>query len=219
MSEKRVNSRIIHKHDTATNWLKSSFVPLKGEVVVFDIDDDYSYERLKIGDGVKNVNALPFVEDALRDAILEQINSVDDKVNAISDLVGDEKVSDQIEAANMIYVGPDRPTNQNIKVWINTAEDGTGVIPVLPRLSTISLTASGWIGGSSPYSQAVEINTVTTATKIDLQPTVAQIVSLQNDDIALMATNNGGVVTIYSFGGKPSADMEIQVLLTEVSYV
>lgn len=118
-----------------------------------------------------------------------------------------------------IYIGADEPTDESIRVWINTAEEGTGIIPVLPRVATITLTQAGWAGSASPYSQVVEINTVTSATKIDLQPTVAQIVSLQNDDIALMAENDDGVVTIYSFGGKPSADMTMQVMLTEVSYV
>jgi len=134
-------------------------------------------------------------------------------------MVGDTSVSEQIEAAQIVYVGPTQPTDPNIKVWINTAEEGTGVVPVLPRVATITLAASSWTGNSAPYSQTVSINTVTSATKIDLQPTVAQIVSMQNDDIALMAENSDGVVTIYSFGGKPSSDMTMQVLLTEVSYV
>lgn len=123
------------------------------------------------------------------------------------------------DSDNVVYVGPTQPTDPNIKVWINTSEEGSGVIPVLPRVATITLTATGWTGGSAPYSQVVEINTVTTATKVELNPTVAQIVNLQNDDIALMAENDGGVVTVYSFGGKPSADMTMQVTLTEVSYV
>ena len=151
-------------------------------------------------------------------------NPVENKVvsAAISNLdalVGDTPVSEQIAAANMIYVGPDEPTDANIKVWVNTTEEGTGVVSVLPRIATITLVATNWVGDSAPYSQIVEINTVTSASKIDLQPTVSQIVSLQNDDIALMAENTDGVVTVYSFGGKPSADMTIQVLLTEVSYV
>jgi len=124
-----------------------------------------------------------------------------------------------IEAATEVYVGPDMPTDPNIKVWINTSEEGTGVVPVLPRISTISLPKASWSGGSSPYYQTVMINTVTPATKIELNPTVAQIVSLQNDDIALMAENDDGEVKVYSFGGKPSNDMAIQVTLTEVSYV
>lgn len=123
------------------------------------------------------------------------------------------------DSDNIVYVGPTQPTDPNIKVWINTAEEGTGVVPVLPRVSTITLPTASWAGSASPYSQTVSINTVTSATKIDLQPTVAQIVDLQNADIALMAENIDGVVTIYSFGGKPSSDMTMQVLLTEVSYV
>ena len=140
-------------------------------------------------------------------------------LTALQNLVGDKKVSEQIAAAQLVYVGPTKPTDPNIKVWINTAEEGTGVIPVMPRISTINLSKNSWSGSSSPYYQTVSINTVTSATKVELNPTVSQIVSLQNDDIALMAQNDAGNVTIYSFGGKPSADMEIQVTLTEVSYV
>ena len=122
-------------------------------------------------------------------------------------------------AENIVYVGPTEPTDQNVKVWINTSEEGNGVIPVLPRVSTITLNANAWTGSSAPYSQVVSIPTVTAATKIELNATVAQIVSLQNDDIALMAENSNGTVTIYSFGGKPSVNMIMQVTLTEVSYV
>ena len=419
MAEKIFNGRIVQKHDTAENWAKAtSFVPKQAEVIVYDKDSTYNYERFKIGDGTTNVNSLPFVDDALRTALLEQINAVDDKVDAVSTLVGDTKVSDQIStavdvkmdkvnptgtgafslnrkadttvgdysfaegrnteasssyahaegyttraiasashaegnstqatglnshaegdstiasgasahaegyatetranyahaegmgtiagsviqhtqgkynivdssktyshivgngednnnrsnahtldwsgnawysgdvyvgstsgknkddgskklatedyvdelvgdtsvseqiaAAQLVYVGPTAPTDPNIKVWINTAEEGTGVVPVLPRIATITLAADSWTGASAPYGQEVTINTVTSATKIDLQPTVAQIVSLQDQDIALMAENIDGVVTIYSFGGKPSADMTMQVLLQEVAFV
>ena len=133
--------------------------------------------------------------------------------------VGDKPVFEQIADAQIVYVGPTQPTDPNIKVWINTSEDGTGVIPILPRVSAITLAADGWAGNSTPYSQVVEVNTATPATKVELNPTAAQIVSLQNDDIALMAQNDAGTITVYSFGGKPSSDMTIQVTLTEVSYV
>ena len=313
MSEKTLNNiRIVNKHDTEENWLKATgFTPKQGEVIIYDIDSTHSYERIKIGDGVQNVNALPFVDDDKQDkdfvVNLTAGNLTADKTfaeitaaynagrrvvakrftmqyplivlsdemavfaleivkdmsyihfycssdnvwqessgnstpdvsgqigthntsetahsdirNAISDvsaLVGDKKVSEQIASSQIVYVGPDRPTDPNIKVWINTAEEGTGVVPVLPRVTTITLGATQWTGSASPYSQAVTINTVTSATKIDLQPTVAQIVELQNKDIALMAQNNNGDVTIYSFGGKPSTDMAMQVQLMEVSYV
>lgn len=141
------------------------------------------------------------------------------ELNAVSTLIGDTSVSEQIEAANIIYVGPDMPTDQNIKVWINTAEEGTGVIPVLPRVSTINLSKASWSGSTEPYSQVVSVNTVTASTKIDLQPTAQQIVSLQNAETSLMIENNGGVVTCYAIGNKPTVDYTIQVLLQEVSYV
>lgn len=135
------------------------------------------------------------------------------------ELASQDYVNEQIEASNIIYVGSDEPTDSNIKVWVNTSVEGTGVIPVLPRVTTITLAEASWVGNSAPYSQVVEINTVTAVSKVDLQPTVSQIVSMQNDDIALMAENIDGVVTIYSFGGKPTGDMTMQVLLQEVSFV
>lgn len=140
-------------------------------------------------------------------------------VNTDSEIPTSSAVLSAIEAATEVYVGPTQPTDPNIKVWINTSEEGTGVVPVLPRVSTITLPKASWSGSSAPYYQTVSINTVTSATKIELNPTVAQIVSLQNDDIALMAENDAGTVKVYSFGGKPSSDMTMQVTLTEVSYV
>ena len=221
MAEKNFNNvRIVNKHDTESNWQKATgFTPKQGELIVYDIDSTHSYERIKIGDGTKNVNALPFIDDTLRTELLTQIGDIDDKVDAVGVLVGDKKVSEQIEAAQIVYVGPTQPTDPNIQVWINTAEEGTGIVPVLPRVATISLPKASWTGSASPYYQTVSINTVTSSTKIDLQPTVAQITSLQNADIALMAENANGTVKVYSFGGKPSSDMTMQALLTEVSYV
>ena len=64
MSNKRIKTRIIQKHATEVNWAKAiNFIPLQGEVIVYDIDDNYNYERIKIGDGVQNVNVLPFFND------------------------------------------------------------------------------------------------------------------------------------------------------------
>lgn len=61
MAEKNLNARIIHKHDIEENWLKAtSFIPKQGEIIVYDVDTNYNYERLKIGNGETNVNNLPF---------------------------------------------------------------------------------------------------------------------------------------------------------------
>lgn len=141
------------------------------------------------------------------------------ELNAISSLVGDTAVSEQISNAQIVYVGPTAPTDPNIQVWINTSEEGTGIIPVLPRIATITLTKAGWAGSAEPYSQVVDIATVTSSSKIDLQPTAQQIVSLQSSETSLMIENNGGAVTCYAIGTKPTVDYNMQVLIQEVAYV
>ena len=65
MSEKRITSRVIQKHDVQSNWEKATnFIPMIGEIIVYDRDDNYTYERFKIGDGITLVNALPFVDES-----------------------------------------------------------------------------------------------------------------------------------------------------------
>jgi hypothetical protein len=77
MAEKRLNTRIVHKHDIQSNWEKATgFIPMKGEIIIYDTDMNYSYERCKIGDGNTNVNNLPFVNDidpARLDLMLEEV--------------------------------------------------------------------------------------------------------------------------------------------------
>lgn len=62
--EKYINGRLVLKHDTQENWEKAtSFIPLKGEMIIYDPDDTHTLPRFKIGDGSKTVNNLPFAED------------------------------------------------------------------------------------------------------------------------------------------------------------
>ena len=64
MTEKNINSRIQQKHDIESNWLKAiNFIPKQGELIVYDIDENHDYERIKIGDGVNIVSNLPFIDD------------------------------------------------------------------------------------------------------------------------------------------------------------
>jgi hypothetical protein len=61
---KTFKTRIIQKHDIEANWQKATnFVPKKGEMIVYDIDSNHNYERIKIGDGEHIPNDLPFVTD------------------------------------------------------------------------------------------------------------------------------------------------------------
>lgn len=87
---------------------------------------------------------------------------------------------------------------------------------MVPKMTTITLTANNWTGDTNPYSQVVTVNGATTNSKVDLQPTAAQIVELQNKEITLMLQNDDGVVTAWAIGNKPNADLTMQVLIQEV---
>ena len=63
MAEKTIKSRIVHKHDSETNWNRATnFVPKQGELIIYDTDTNHSYARVKIGDGTTNVSSLPFFD-------------------------------------------------------------------------------------------------------------------------------------------------------------
>lgn len=144
MAEKRLNTRIVHKHEIEANWLQSSLIPMQGELIIYDKDSNYDYERIKIGDGSKNVNALPFVNDDLKTELLGQISDVDDKVEEVSTLVGDTKVSEQISSALEeataddfgIYVQAQEPTDAAAgDIWIDTANDPSYIPPTIPEIT------------------------------------------------------------------------------------
>ena len=80
MAEKTLNTRIVQKHDTQENWEKAlNFIPKAGEIIVYDVDDNYSYARMKIGDGVTTVGNLPFTvpEGATDDEIIDMMLEID----------------------------------------------------------------------------------------------------------------------------------------------
>ena len=84
-----VNTRIQFKRDTTQHWNEArGFIPLKGEVIVYTDYDSYEKEingrnrivaipGIKIGDGNAYVQDLPFVDEELRDTLMEHINNMD----------------------------------------------------------------------------------------------------------------------------------------------
>ena len=81
MANNAIKTRIQNKHDSQANWEKAlNFKPLVGELIVYDVDENYSYERFKLGDGINYVNDLPFADEAL----VETINELDSKLREVS---------------------------------------------------------------------------------------------------------------------------------------
>lgn len=59
MVNKTFQGRIVQKHDTKANWDKATnFVPLKGEIIVYD-----DLKKIKIGDGATKIGSLAFIND------------------------------------------------------------------------------------------------------------------------------------------------------------
>ena len=61
MPETKIQSRVQHKHDTEVNWNKATnFIPKAGEIIIYNKDENYNYERFKIGNGETLLENLDF---------------------------------------------------------------------------------------------------------------------------------------------------------------
>ena len=84
------------------------------------------------------------------------------------------------------------------------------------RISTVTLYASAWEGTDNLYSQIVNIDGVTENSQVDLTPGIDQLAVFYEKDLSFVTENNGGIVTVYAIGQKPTNDYTIQVTITEV---
>ena len=69
----QINTRIRQKRDTAANWTNNNPVLLNGELIV--VETSTGAIRLKVGDGVKTFNQLPFLDETLRALITDVDNN------------------------------------------------------------------------------------------------------------------------------------------------
>ena len=87
----------------------------------------------------------------------------------------------------------------------------------IPRIVDITLLASAWVSEEDYYTQVVTIEGVTENTKVDLQPSAEQLAIFHDKDIAFVTENDGGEVTVFAIGEKPTQNYTIQATLKEVS--
>lgn len=87
----------------------------------------------------------------------------------------------------------------------------------IPVTATITTTTT-W-AGDGPYTQTVTVTgaTITSNSKVDLQPDATSILQLVTDGVvALYVENNNGTLTMTSIGAAPSAALTLQCTITEV---
>ena len=86
------------------------------------------------------------------------------------------------------------------------------------RTTEVTLYANAWVGTESPYSQVVQVESVTAYSKVDLLPSAEQLVAFKEKDLDLVTENEGGKVTVFAIGTKPTQDWTIQATVTEVAH-
>lgn len=133
-----------------------------------------------------------------------------------------------------VYIGEEEPTDPKVNVWIDTDADGGGgyvltasdkaeiaqiMNEYLVSLSaeedaekTITLTASGWVGSSAPYSQTVNVDGIDTNTQGAVF--VAESATDEQYNAAVYAilrkTAQGtNSITIKAYGEKPTIDIPL----------
>lgn len=100
-----VSTRIQLKRDTTQHWNEAlGFIPLEGELIIYndyktiekEIDGEVRQVKiagLKIGDGMAYVQDLPFVNEDLRDKIMEHIDNPDIHVTLADKLFWNNKLN------------------------------------------------------------------------------------------------------------------------------
>ena len=96
-------TRIMQKHDTEANWaLKTDFVPLAGEIIVYDKDDTHNYVRVKIGDGTTKINNLPFTLPTASSSILGGVK-IGSNISISSGKISVPEATGSVKGVTIVY--------------------------------------------------------------------------------------------------------------------
>ena len=90
---------------------------------------------------------------------------------------------------------------------------------ILPTSASVTLYADKWIKASDArYYQVVTIGnaTITPNSKIDLQPDSMMLEIFRQKDLAFVAENEDGVVSVFCIGQVPTNDYTMQVTVKEI---
>ena len=118
------------------------------------------------------------------------------------------------------------PTETIMAVEFSESTQGEGVdfgelqimnTASIPRIGWVTLLADAWEGAEGRYSQIVTVKGATEYSQIDLTPDAEQLAIFHAKDLAFVAENEDGVITVYAIGQKPTNDYTMQVTITEVS--
>lgn len=135
MNTNIIYSRSQQKIDTEANWLKAvNFTPLKGEIIIYSKDENFDYDRIKIGDGETKVTDLAFTTEHLASKSYVAENTLKEIKTGVGLTVSEkENNSQQINIdENVIFVfdcgGADITNYEPITTVTNDAGGDTAII-------------------------------------------------------------------------------------------
>jgi hypothetical protein len=91
---------------------------------------------------------------------------------------------------------------------------------ILPKPASVTIYPDKWIQASDDrFYKVVDVNnaTVTPNSKVDLQPSSEQLSIFHEKDLAFVAENEDGVISIFCVGQVPTNEYTIQIIVTEVN--
>ena len=90
---------------------------------------------------------------------------------------------------------------------------------VLPTPASVYLDTNWQQADDLRYYQVVTVQnaTITPRSKVDLQPSAEQLTIFHEKDLAFVAENDNGVVSVYCVGQVPQNPYTLQVTVTEVA--
>lgn len=141
MANREFKARFINKHDIEANWQRATFIPEPGEIIVYDKDAGHDYERFKIGDGLLDINSLPFADAPVKAYVDERVNIISEAVLTVG------KEIENVDAELVRLVG-DTPVSEQIKTEMNT---------LAPAEHTHNYAGSDSVGGAA--NSAAKLNT------------------------------------------------------------
>lgn len=132
INDVKYNIKSAFFHAKESEWKTeelNSYIPKQGEIVIYDIDDVYAYERFKIGDGVQNVIDLPFYNDGFVSYYETQTLTDEQKAQARENIGVVNSDWNQIDESATDYIKnkPDIATDDEI-ISMLTEED---MLPVV----------------------------------------------------------------------------------------
>ena len=90
---------------------------------------------------------------------------------------------------------------------------------VMPTPASVTVYADKWVQASdNRWYQVVEVDnaTITSRSKVDLQPSSEQLVVFHEKDLTFVTENEDGIVSVYCVGQVPTNNYTIQVTVMEV---